>query len=170
MLVDQTGTWHVAHKCICSARFMLSRIVLYCFSLLKMYCIHPWFGISICSVLKVFVVEYFISVTLQAKEIKKYIVKAFPRYVSNQRCTSVFGCVGTARRVTKPSQAVLVPGNSDQDSEFMKTSAESPISPFLFSYYELRTLRHGAIWKNSRKKQVLSVFEQDGLTELSSSR
>lgn len=80
MLVGQTGTWHVAHKCICSARFMLARIVLYCFSLLKMYCIHPWFGISICSVLKeVFVVEYFISVTLQAKEIKKYIVrKRFP--------------------------------------------------------------------------------------------
>lgn len=170
MLVDQTGTWHVAHKGSCSARFMLARIALYCFSLLKMYCIHPRFGISICSVLKVFVVEYFISVTLQAKEIKKYIVKAFPRYVSNQWRTSPIWRVSTEQRLTKLSQTIVMLGNSDQDSEFMKRSAESSIGPFLFCYYELKTLRHGALWKNSWKRCVLSVFEQDGLTELSFSR
>lgn len=46
----------------------------------------------------------------------------------------------TEQRLTKLSQAVGMLGNSDQDSEFMKTSAESSTSPFLFCYYELRTL------------------------------
>lgn len=57
---------------------MLAQIVSYWFSLLKIHCVHSWFGVRICSVLGVPVVERFITVTLHAKEIKKYIVKAFP--------------------------------------------------------------------------------------------
>lgn len=57
---------------------MLAQIVLYWFSLLKIHCIHSWFGLSICNVRGVPMVEHFIAVTLYAKEIKKYIVKAFP--------------------------------------------------------------------------------------------
>lgn len=92
---------------------MLAQIILYYFSLLKIYCIHPWFGISICSALKVPVAEHFISVTLHAKEIKKYIVKAFPRYVSNQLCTWVIWCVGTGeQRITKRSQSFTMPWKS----------------------------------------------------------
>jgi hypothetical protein len=70
VLADQTRTWHVDCKCVCSVRFMLAQIVLYWFSLLKIYCILPRFGMSICSMLKVPVVVHFISVTLHAKEIK----------------------------------------------------------------------------------------------------
>lgn len=164
MSVDQTGTWHVAPKCVCSVRFMLAQIVPYCFSLLKMYCIHPWFGRSICSVLKALVVEHFISLTAHAKEIKKYIVKAFPRYVSNQLWTSVIWCVGTReQRVTELFQSFVMLGNSDQDSEFMKTSVGNSISPLSFCYYELRTLCHGAIGKNAWKKVSPFCFEQEQL-------
>lgn len=57
---------------------MLAQIVLYWFSLLRIDCIHSLFGVSICSALGVLKVEQFIAVTLHAKEIKKYTVKAFP--------------------------------------------------------------------------------------------
>lgn len=140
-------------SCVCSVRFMLAQIILYCFSLLKMFCIHPWFGICSCSLLKVLVVEHFISVTLHAEEIKKYIVKAMPIYVSNQLCSLVIWCGGTGeQRITKLSQSFVMLGNSGQGSEFMKTSVENSTSPLLFCYYELRTVCQGAIWKNSWKK------------------
>lgn len=77
-LADQTCTWHVCCECVSAGRFMLAQIVSYWFSLLEIHYIHSWFGVRICSVLGVPVVERFITVTLHAKEIKKYIVKAFP--------------------------------------------------------------------------------------------
>ena len=78
MVGDQTCAWRVFCKYVCSVRFVLAQMTLYLFSLLEIYCVHSGFGISICSVLGVPVVEHFIAVTLHAKEIKKYRVKAFP--------------------------------------------------------------------------------------------
>lgn len=146
---------------------MLAQIILYYFSLLKIYCIHPWFGISICNALKVPVAGHFISVTLHAKEIKKYIVKAFPRYVSNQLCVRVIWCVGTGEQgITECSQSFTMPWKSRSGFRVYENICWKFHKPFIILLPWIRNTLPRAIWKDSWEEVSPLCLEPDQLVWL----